>query len=26
LVGVLNRESVVGYVRMREMLGLEGRR
>jgi Zn-dependent protease/CBS domain-containing protein len=26
LVGLLYRESVVGYVRMREMLGLEGRR
>jgi Zn-dependent protease/predicted transcriptional regulator len=26
LIGVLTRESVVGYVRMREMLGLEGRR
>jgi Zn-dependent protease/CBS domain-containing protein len=26
LVGVLFRESVVGYVRMREMLGLESRR
>ena len=26
LVGVLYRESVVGYVRMREMLGLDGRR
>jgi Zn-dependent protease/CBS domain-containing protein len=26
LVGVLYRESVVGYVRMREMLGLESRR
>jgi Zn-dependent protease len=26
LVGLLYRESVIGYVRMREMLGLEGRR
>jgi Zn-dependent protease len=26
LAGLLHRESVVGYVRMREMLGLEGRR
>jgi Zn-dependent protease len=26
LVGILYRESVVGYVRMKEMLGLEGRR
>ena len=26
LVGLLYRESVTGYVRMREMLGLEGRR
>jgi CBS domain-containing protein len=26
LVGVLNRESVVGYVRMREMLGFDARR
>jgi len=26
LVGLLYRESVAGYVRMREMLGLEGRR
>ena len=26
LVGLLYRESVVGYVRMREMLGLDGRR
>jgi CBS domain-containing protein len=26
LVGVLFRESVVGYVRMREMLGVESRR
>ena len=26
LVGLLHRESVIGYVRMREMLGLEGRR
>jgi Zn-dependent protease/CBS domain-containing protein len=26
LVGVLYRESVIGYVRMREMLGLESRR
>jgi Zn-dependent protease/CBS domain-containing protein len=26
LAGLLYRESVVGYVRMREMLGLEGRR
>jgi Zn-dependent protease/predicted transcriptional regulator len=26
LVGLLFRESVIGYVRMREMLGLEGRR
>lgn len=26
LVGLLYRESVVGYVRMREMLGVEGRR
>lgn len=26
LVGLLNRESVVGYVRMREMLGFEPRR
>jgi len=26
LVGVLYRESVVGYVRMREMLGLDSRR
>jgi Zn-dependent protease/CBS domain-containing protein len=26
LVGILYRESVIGYVRMQEMLGLEGRR
>ena len=26
LVGLLYRESVVGYVRMREMLGLDARR
>jgi Zn-dependent protease/CBS domain-containing protein len=26
LVGVLYRESVIGYVRMQEMLGMEGRR
>jgi Zn-dependent protease/CBS domain-containing protein len=26
LVGLLHRESVIGYVRMREALGLEGRR
>jgi Zn-dependent protease/CBS domain-containing protein len=26
LVGILDRESVVGYVRMQEMLGIEGRR
>jgi CBS domain-containing protein len=26
LVGILNRESVIGYVRMQEMLGVEGRR
>lgn len=26
LVGLLHRESVVGYVRMREMLGVDGRR
>jgi CBS domain-containing protein len=26
LVGVLYRESVVGYVRMREMLGFDSRR
>jgi Zn-dependent protease/CBS domain-containing protein len=26
LVGLLYKESVIGYVRMREMLGLEGRR
>ena len=26
LVGVLHRESVVGYVRMREMLGFDSRR
>jgi CBS domain-containing protein len=26
LVGLLYRESVIGYVRMQEMLGLEGRR
>jgi hypothetical protein len=26
LVGLLYRESVVGYVRMREMLGFESRR
>jgi Zn-dependent protease/CBS domain-containing protein len=26
LVGLLHRESVIGYVRMQEMLGLEGRR
>jgi Zn-dependent protease/CBS domain-containing protein len=26
LVGLLYRESIIGYVRMREMLGLEGRR
>jgi CBS domain-containing protein len=26
LVGVLYRESVIGYVRMQEMLGAEGRR
>jgi Zn-dependent protease len=26
LVGLLYRESVIGYVRMKEMLGLEGRR
>jgi Zn-dependent protease/CBS domain-containing protein len=26
LVGILDRESVIGYVRMREMLGLEARR
>jgi CBS domain-containing protein len=26
LVGILYRESVIGYVRMQEMLGVEGRR
>ena len=26
LAGLLFKESVIGYVRMREMLGLEGRR